>query len=490
VGLPVHSASRTVPLPPAGACIASAQESAPDCALSENAASHQKVLLVDDDDLICRFLERALAPRGCHVVSEPSADDAVQRLDSEGFDVVVTDLNLVGVDGLAFTKSVVAAHPDVPVILMTGGATMEIAIAALRAGAWDFLLKPIDLKLLELSIDRARKHRALRAEVQRLRRLVPGAPGRRIIGSSEPMKRVDDLIARVAPSPASVLICGDSGTGKELVAAAIHFASSCSDGPFIAINCAAMPAALLEAELFGHTKGAFTDARSDRKGLFVQADGGTLFLDEIGDLPLEMQPKLLRALQERKVRPLGGTAEISFDARIITATNRDLDTEVHEKRFREDLFYRINVVRIEVPPLRERQSDVLQLAQHFIERASARASHPVKGLAPAAAAKLLAYDWPGNVRELENCIESAVALTRSDELAVEDLPVKVRQFQTQRVVLAAETAEDLVSLEELNQRYLGKVLGLLSGNKTRAAKTLGVDRRTLYRMLSRAEGVP
>jgi two-component system, NtrC family, response regulator HydG len=222
-------------------------------------------------------------------------------------------------------------------------------------------------------------------------------------------------------------------------------------------------------------------------GLFAQAEGGTLFLDEIGELPLELQPKLLRALQERKVRPLGGTNEITFNARLVTATNRDLETEVDEKRFREDLFYRINVVRIDVPPLRERQGDVLMLAQHFIQAASQTSEKKVKGLSAGAAEKLLDYGWPGNVRELENCIQSAVALARFDELSVEDLPKKVRQFHSERVVVAADTAEDLVTLEELGQRYLARVLTLLSGNKTKAAKILGVDRRTLYRMLERLD---
>ncbi|MBS1151197.1 MAG: Response regulator of zinc sigma-54-dependent two-component system, partial [Myxococcaceae bacterium] len=346
---------------------------------------------------------------------------------------------------------------------------------------------PIDPVLLALSMERALKHRAVKVEVARLRMLVPPTGGERIVGQSAQMKRVYDLVARVAPGEAAVLIAGESGTGKELVAQAVHAASARKDGPFIAINCAAVPANLLESELFGHVRGAFTDAKGDRKGLFAQAEGGTLFLDEIGELPLEMQPKLLRALQERKVRPLGGTTEVSFNARLITATNRDLETEVDEKRFREDLFYRVNVVKIEVPPLRERHSDVLILAQHFLQAAAAQSQKQVKGLSAGAAEKLLAYAWPGNVRELENCIQSAVALARFDELSVDDLPAKVCQFKSERVVIAADSPEELVTLEELGQRYLARVLVLLNGNKTRAAKILGVDRRTLYRMLERLE---
>ncbi len=446
-----------------------------------------RVLLVDDDPLICQFLEAQLTRQGFTVVSDSSAQDALERLAVEDFDVVVSDLNMEGLDGLAFTAKVIEQRADVPVILITGSGTMEIAIAALRAGAWDFLTKPIDPALLAVSMERAQKHRALNNEVQRLRRLVPATVTGRIIGNSAPMKKVYDLIERVAPGEASVLIHGESGTGKELVASAVHAGSSRKDGPFVAINCAAIPSTLLKNKLFKHTHKTFTDAKGDRKGLFVQADGGTLFLDEIGELPLEMQPKLLRALQERKVRPLGSTAEVPFNARLITATNRDLETAVHEKRFREDLFYRINVVQIQVPPLRDRHGDVLMLAQHFIDRACAHGARKVKGLSAPAAEKLLAYEWPGNVRELENCIESAVALARFDEISVNDLPTRVRQFHSQRVVVAAENAEDLITLEELDHRYLRRVLTLLNGNKSRAAQILGVDRRTLYRMLERLE---
>jgi two-component system response regulator HydG len=453
-------------------------------------ASQARVLLVDDDVQLCEFLESAMSRQGLTVVTENSPLDALERLTTEDFDVVVSDLNMPSLDGLAFFQRVLEQRADLPIILITGAATMEVAIAALRLGAWDLLAKPIDPSLLVVSVARAHAHHQLTTEVRRLRRLVPAALDHRIVGNSAPMKRVYDLVERVAPGEAAVLICGESGTGKELVANAVHMSSPRKAGPFLAINCAAVPATLLESELFGYARGAFTDAKGDREGLFVQANGGTLFLDEIAELPLEMQPKLLRALQERKVRPLGGTAEVPFNARLITATNRDLESEVHEKRFREDLFYRINVVKIDVPPLRERNSDVLLLAHHFIERVSANRPDKVKGLSAAAAQKLLAYEWPGNVRELENCIESAAALARFDELSVEDLPAKVRQFQSHRVVVSADTAEDLVTLEEVGQRYLRRVLGLLSGNKTRAAHALGIDRRTLYRMLDRLEATP
>jgi two-component system response regulator HydG len=248
-----------------------------------------------------------------------------------------------------------------------------------------------------------------------------------------------------------------------------------------------MPAALLESELFGHVRGAFTDAKASRTGLFVQASGGTIFLDEIGELPLDMQPKLLRALQERKVRPVGGNTEQAFDARIVAATNRDLETEVDEKRFREDLYYRINVVKIEVPPLRERGNDILLLAQHFVDRFSSRRSGQVAGLSVPAAEKFMNYEWPGNVRELENCIERALALTRFDQITVEDLPEKIRDYRANRLVLSADDATELVSMDELERRYILRVMSLVGGNKSRAAEILGFDRRTLYRKLERYE---
>jgi two-component system response regulator HydG len=333
------------------------------------------------------------------------------------------------------------------------------------------------------------QHGQLRQEVQRLRRAVVDTQCfGRLLGESTAMKRVFDLVARVADSDASVLIMGESGTGKELIARALHARSPRRAGPFLAVNCAAMPAALLESELFGHVRGAFTDAKSSRAGLFVQASGGTLFLDEIGDLPLEMQPKLLRALQERMVRPVGGNEEIGFDARIVTATNRDLEGEVDAKRFREDLFYRINVVRVDAPALRERGGDVLLLAQHFVERFAARSNKAVRGIHATAAERLLNYDWPGNVRELENCMERAVALLRFDEVTLDDLPEKVRQYHANRPILGVGELGEVVTLDELQRRYVHRVLTLVGGNKSRAADLLGRDRRTLYRRLDRYGG--
>jgi two-component system response regulator HydG len=298
------------------------------------------------------------------------------------------------------------------------------------------------------------------------------------------MRRVADIVTQVAETDTNVLITGESGTGKELVARALHERSG-RRGPFLAINCAAVPENLLESELFGYTKGAFTDARTTRTGFFVEANQGTLFLDEIAEMPLGMQSKILRALQERTVRPLGSTQEIGFDARIITATNKNLESEVAEKRFRDDLYYRVNVVRIDVPPLRARGHDILVLAQHFLERAAARSNKPVTRIGRLVAEQLASYDWPGNVRELENCMERAVALARFDELTTEDLPTKVREFQSTEIAAVGDDPEQLPSMDLVEERYVRRVLAAVGGNKTLAARILGFDRRTLYRKLAR-----
>jgi DNA-binding NtrC family response regulator len=296
---------------------------------------------------------------------------------------------------------------------------------------------------------------------------------------------VYELIDRVADSDTSVLITGESGTGKEVAARALHARGRRHSGPFVAINCAAMPEALLESELFGHVRGAFTDAKTSRSGLFVKADGGTLFLDEVGELPLTLQPKLLRALQERTVRPVGGEAEVAFDARIVAATNRDLELAVEEGRFREDLYYRLNVIGLELPPLRARGNDVLLLAQRFLEHFATRSGKRVVGLSPAVAQRLLAYSWPGNVRELQNCIERAVALTAYEQLTVEDLPDRIRDYRAPNPQTQSQDVSELVSLEEMERRYIQRVLETVGGSRTLASRILGVDRKTLYRKLGR-----
>ncbi len=451
-----------------------------------------RILIIDDDRSMCEILDSALRRRDFEVAWRTAPDEGLRLLGDQDFDVVVTDLNMQGMSGVDLCRQIAENREDIPVVVMTAFGSMETAVAAIRAGAYDFVTKPFEMDDIALTLERALRHRALREEVKRLRRAVDDS-GKfdDIIGQSSAMEKAYDLLDRVADSDTTVLITGESGTGKELVARALHKRSPRNRGPFVAINCAAMPETLLESELFGHTRGAFTDARQARPGLFVKAQGGTLFLDEIGEMPMGMQAKLLRALQERTVRPVGGDVEVPFDARIVAATNRDLETEVEEKRFREDLFYRINVVRINVPPLRSRGSDVLLLAQHFIERYSAAGRSKVKGMSSGAADKLLSYPWPGNVRELQNCVERAVALARYDQIGVDDLPEKIRDFKSSRVIVETEDPSELLPMDEVERRYILRVLEAVGGNKTMAAQVLGFDRRTLYRKLERcgvAEG--
>ncbi len=444
-----------------------------------------RVLLVDDDAHLTSTLELGLSQRGYRVVTALRAEDALLQLDAEDVDAVLTDLHMPGLGGLEFAERVAASHPDTPIIVLTAFGSFESAVAAIRAGAYDFLSKPAKLDAIVIALERAMQHRRLQREVQRLRVEVTQNQGPRIEGvvaASESMKRALDVVVRVSSTQSSVLITGESGSGKEVLARAIHERGG-RGGPFVAVNCAAMPESLLESELFGHVRGAFTDAREARVGLFTEANGGTLLLDEIGDMPLGLQPKLLRVLQERRVRPLGARAEHPIDVRIITATHRDLEDRIEKGQFREDLYFRINVVHVALPPLRERAADILPLAQRFLAEHSARSNKAVKGLSAPAAAKLLSYDWPGNVRELSNCMERAVALTRYDELGVDDLPEKVQKHVATRLVVAADDVSELMSLEEVEKRYILRVLETLRGNKTAAARTLGIERKTLYRKL-------
>jgi DNA-binding NtrC family response regulator len=323
--------------------------------------------------------------------------------------------------------------------------------------------------------------------VERLRRAVDEAGGLgELVGASAAMRRLYGVIERVAASDATALISGESGTGKEIVARELHRRSPRSTGPFVVVDCAAMRETLLETELFGHARGAFTDAHRSRSGLLQEASGGTLFLDEIGDLPRALQPKLLRALQERVVRPVGGDRELPIDVRIVAATNVDLEEAVEKGRFRRDLYFRLNVIPIEVPPLRARGTDVVFLAQRFIARHGVQAGKRVSGLSPAAAERLLAYSWPGNVRELQNCIERAVALAEGERIAVADLPESVREHHRPDVMQAPSDASQLVTLQEVERRYIRRVLEAVGGHRAKAARILGLDRKTLYRKLGRA----
>ena len=448
----------------------------------------ERVLLVDDDQEHCEALEGTLQSLGYDVSYTTSPREALERIGRETFGTILTDLGMSEMDGLELCARIVGTRPDVPVIVVTGNGSMDVAVSAMRAGAYDFLTKPIDVKMLTLNVARAVKHHALQVEVKQLREAsLERSALNELVGSSPAVKRMCDLVARVGGSDISVLIEGETGTGKELVARALHAAGARRDGPFVAINCGAIPATLLESELFGHVRGAFTGANTARVGLLVKASGGTLLLDEIGDMPLEMQTKLLRAIQEKSVRPVGSSDETPFDARVVAATHRDLEAEVSAKRFREDLYYRINVVKIQVPPLRARDGDVLRLATHFLERFAAKAQRGAMQLSPHVAAALLSYDWPGNVRELENCMERAVALARLSHVSVEDLPDKIVARRAAPFAVSAGQPDEILTLEEVDRRYIARAIALLDGNKSRAADLLGVDRRTLYRRLEKYE---
>jgi two-component system, NtrC family, response regulator AtoC len=447
---------------------------------------HERILVVDDEADMCETIAADLSARGFQVTWRTSPEEAFLLLAQQEFDVVVTDLQMPGMSGVQLCERIVQNRPDIPVIVITAFGSMDTAIASIRAGAYDFLPKPFPFEQLAVTAERALRYRALQQEVRRLRLAVAETRSfQDLVGESPRMRELYDLVDRVAQTDSSVLVQGESGTGKELVARALHRRSARSEGPFVAINCAAMPEGLFESELFGHVKGAFTDARADRQGLFLQADGGTIFLDEVGELSPPLQSKLLRAIQERTIRPVGGDTEHPFDARIVAASNRDLETAIEEGRFREDLYFRLNVIKIAVPPLRARGTDVLVLAQHFLEHFAGRADRPVTGISAEAADKLSSYFWPGNVRELQNCIERAVALARYEKIVVEDLPEKIRDYQTSHVLIASDDPADLVPMEEVERRYVLRVMSSVDGNKSQAAKILGYDRKTLYRRLER-----
>jgi two-component system response regulator HydG len=443
-----------------------------------------RVLAVDDDEDILAWLRVKLPPRELEVVCCEAGSEALALIDREPFDVVLTDLGMKEMDGLELCDRVVSNFPAIPVLLLTANGTVDAAVAAMRAGAFDFIVKPLEVETLLFALDRAVRNRRLRQEVGQLRRQAELAGGfGEIWGKSPAMKQIFGFLDQVANLNTSVLITGESGTGKELVARALHRHGRRRDGPFVAVNCAALPEALLEAELFGHVRGAFTGAQTARAGLFASASGGTLFLDEIAELPMPLQPKLLRALQERQVRPVGADREVSFDTRVVAATNRDLESGVDEGRFRADLFFRLNVLPVHLPPLRARGTDVLFLAQRFVDRFAGEMGKAVKGLAPAVGERLLAYAWPGNIRELQNAIERAVALTKQEQLTVEDLPERVRSYQKSHIIVAGDDPTELASLAEVERRYVLTVLDAAGGNKTDASQILGIGRKTLYRKL-------
>ncbi len=444
-----------------------------------------RILIVDDEEDTALLLRDALRRRGFTVDSVFSGADCLAYMRRDPVDVVISDVQMPGMTGIELCDQLYRRYPDCAPIVLTGFGQLDTAVAALRVGAWDFLTKPVKTEVLEVAINRALEHFALQREVTRLElQRASTEPIEDMLGDSTAIRELQRMIRRIAATDATVLIQGESGTGKETVARALHRLSTTrKNEPLVAVNCGAMPAPLLESELFGHVQGAFTDAKSAREGLFLQAGSGTILLDEIGEMPLEMQAKLLRVLQERALRPVGGDTEVPFDARLIVATNRDLETEVEEGRFREDLFHRINVVSIAVPALRARTGDVLLLANAFLERAAARKQTFLRGISRRASQLLVDYDWPGNVRELENCIERAATLCRGDEIDVDDLPKKVIEHRSTRLEISTASPAELLTLDEMQHRYVRQVLAAVGGNKTQAAQILGIDRRSIYRRL-------
>ncbi|MEA3544936.1 MAG: sigma-54 dependent transcriptional regulator [Thermodesulfobacteriota bacterium] len=444
-----------------------------------------KILVVDDDRALCELLEEDLNRRGHRVWTALKVVDAREILHQQEIDIVLSDLNMPEISGIDFCAELHDNRPDLPVVIMTAFGSLETAIAALRAGAYDFVTKPVDLDLLSISLGRALQHRHLQEKVRLLKIQVRRQHSDdEMLGESPAIQNLKQQISRIADLDTSVLICGESGTGKELVARALHRQSQRCEGPFVAINCAALPGNLLESELFGHVRGAFTDARESRKGLFVEASGGTLLLDEIAELPLALQPKLLRVLEDHKVRPLGGSSEIDCNVRVLASSHQDLAEVVAAGHFRSDLFYRLNVIQLEVPPLRARGNDILLLALQFIKQLGQRFNRSVAGLAQPAAACLLAYHWPGNVRELRNVIERALALTHHDQLTIEDFPEPLKHNKGETILPASLVDPgNILPLEEMEKRYIRQVLEQLDGNRTLAARLLRMDRKTLYRKL-------
>jgi DNA-binding NtrC family response regulator len=439
----------------------------------------RRILIVDDDRETCRFMAELLAGPDREIVSAYDPDAALELARARPFDLIVSDINLgAALSGLDLLRAFRAANPRGPVLLISGFGTLETAIEAVRAGAFDYISKPFNIAEIKAAVERALAE--ARTPVTSAGP-TPEAPPAGLVGRTAGMLEVYKQIAHAADSMAPVLIVGESGTGKELVARAVHTHGRRAGRPFVPINCGAIAESLLESELFGHVRGAFTGAVTDTKGIFEQAHGGTVFLDEIGETSAALQVKLLRVLEEGEVRPVGANRQIRIDVRVVAATNVDLEKAVGDQRFRQDLYYRLSVIVIHVPALRERAADIPLLAARFLRDACGRAGRQVE-LTPAAVDALARYPWPGNVRELENTIERLVLFSRGSVIDAEDLPPAFRQAVP---ALEPQLFRDLPALDELERRYLVHVLESVAGNRTRAAEILGIDRRTLYRMAER-----
>ncbi len=444
-----------------------------------------KILIVEDEELMRVILEELLKGEGYEVFTAEDGESAIEIFSVEDIDLIVTDIRMQGMDGLELLDKLKSIDENALVIIITAYSSIDSAIAALRKGAYDYITKPFVNEELLKTIRNALRQRELFRENRYLRReLNKRYSFSEVIGTSESLQNVFRLVEKISPTNSTVLIQGESGTGKELIARAIHHNSLRADKPFIAVNCGALPESLLESELFGYVRGAFTDAKSDRKGLFRSAEGGTIFLDEVSEMPPSLQVKILRALQEHEVTPVGSNIPIKFDARIIAATNKNLEEEVKSGRFREDLFYRLSVIEINLPPLRERKEDIPLLARHFIKKISKRQGVPEKKIPRDVMLALTAYNWPGNVRELENAIERAFILSQSEQIELDCLPAKIVDYSKNSMEIR-DPLGYRPTLEEMERRYILEVLRSTNYDKAEAAQILGIDLSTLYRKLKR-----
>ncbi len=440
-----------------------------------------KVLVVEDDERIRSLFEDALASLGYQVTTASTGAEAIELIQGRLFDTVLCDIRMPEMDGLEILREIKRQDPSVEVVMVTGYPAVNTAVEALKLGAYDYLAKPVRLEELQHLMARLTERRLLRREVSSLRsRLGAELPQRELVGVSAEMERVRELVGKLASSESPVLIEGESGTGKDLAAAAIHRGSARARGPFIPVNCGAVPPDLLESEFFGHVRGAFSGAVADHVGLFRSAHGGTLFLDEVAELPPPLQVKLLRVLEEKEIRPVGSARTYPVDVRIIAATNRPLEQAIKDGTLRQDLFYRLNVIRIVMPPLRARRGDIPALVSHFLRQLNERLGRDVRGVAPDAMAALAAYDFPGNVRELENLLERAYALGARDEITLADLPALARGGAARP---PAGGPARLPTLAEAERELILQALQLHGNDKDRAARALGISRRTLYRRL-------
>lgn len=438
------------------------------------------VLIVDDDMMTRQTLSMALADEyATHTARD--GNDAIDVLDREDIDIVLTDLDMPGMNGIELLEYINSSEHPAPVILITGQGSIETAVQAMKSGAADYVTKPVNIDRLMLLIEKTLENKRLKQENILLKeRIKESYPDLNLIGDSPEMKKIEELALQVADTKATVLIEGESGTGKELVTNFIHYHSPVADGPFVKINCSAFAEGVLESELFGHEKGAFTGAVSTKRGRFELADGGTLFLDEIGDLPLSVQVKLLRFLQEKEFERVGGNKTFKVDVRIISATNKNLEELIKEGKFRDDLYYRLRVVKIEVPPLRKRKGDIEPLVRNFIKKFSNIHGRPISAVSDEVRQLIRSYNWPGNVRELMNCIESSVVMAKSDIIDMESIP----EYLTYKTI-DADTDMDGGLLQEMEKKAIIDALNETGGDKTRAAKKLGIGLRTLYRKIEK-----